>query len=326
MKGLCIMLIVTGHVDTGLFAALGDNADRMFQTFRVPMYYFVSGIFFKRYGGFFDFARKKVNNILVTFAFFYLFAYLVQMAVHFLPAGLHVYGDFHWGYIVQPLTQRYWDCNVPLWFLMSLFWVNIMYYVLQMLTDRWWMQVAVVLAMAAGGYALCASHIKPLYYLDTALVGMPFFVLGSLLRGRDVLRPLALDRWGLVAFPVALVMTYFLAGEIDIFSQVLPSGLTLYGLSSIAIVALLWFSKNIGSLPGVNYLGRYSVVVLGTHYVYIPLVRALVRYLTGCDGLALSLLTLLLVLALMFPTIALFIRVFPRFTAQKELFKPGWHL
>ena len=216
------MLIVTGHVDTGLFAALGDNADRMFQTFRVPMYYFVSGIFFKRYGGFFDFARKKVNNILVTFAFFYLFAYLVQMAVHFLPAGLHVYGDFHWGYIVQPLTQRYWDCNVPLWFLMSLFWVNIMYYVLQMLTDRWWVQVAVVLAMAAGGYALCASHIKPLYYLDTALVGMPFFVLGSLLRGRDVLRPLALDRWGLVAFPVALVMTYFLAGEIDIFSQVLP--------------------------------------------------------------------------------------------------------
>ena len=64
MKGLCIVLIVTGHVDTGLFEALGANTDRMFQTFRVPMYYFLSGIFFKRYDGFFDFTRKKVNNIL----------------------------------------------------------------------------------------------------------------------------------------------------------------------------------------------------------------------------------------------------------------------
>lgn len=326
MKGLCIILIVIGHVDTALFTALGDNADRMFQTFRVPMYYFVSGIFFKQYGGFFDFARKKVNNILIPFAFFYLFAYLVQMAFHYMPACSHVFGEFHRGSIIQPLTQRYWDCNVPLWFLMSLFWVNILYYLLQMITRRRWVQILAVAAMAAVGYTLCAWHIRPLYYIDTALVGMPFFVLGSLLREQNVLRPSSTDKWGLVAFPLALVLTYFLAGEIDIYRQILPSGLVLYGLSSIAIVALLWCSKNIGSVPGVNYLGRYSIVVLGTHYVFIPIVRALLTSITELDGLASSLVTLLIVLALMFPTIALFIRVFPRFTAQREFFKPGWRL
>ncbi len=327
MKGLCIVLIVTGHVDTGLFEALGANTDRMFQTFRVPMYYFLSGIFFKRYDGFFDFTRKKVNNILIPFAFFYLLAYLVQMGCNFLPECWHVFGPFHWGFIIQPLTQRYWDCNVPLWFLLSLFQVNVLYYLLQMLTRNRWLQLLVVMALAAVGYCLCMSHIRPLYYVDTALVGMPFFVLGSQLRAMGALQTGPSDKWGLLVLPFVLVVTYLLAGDIDIYSQVLPHFLTLYGLSSIAIVALYWFSKNITvPVPGLNYLGRYSIVVLGTHYVYIPIVRHLLEWCTGCTGLALSAVTLIVVLALMFPTIALFIKVFPRFTAQKELIKPGWRL
>lgn len=326
MKGVCIVLIVTGHVDTGLFAALGENADRMFQTFRVPMYYFISGVFFKHYGGFFDFTRKKVNNILIPFAFFYALAYVVQMLVHFLPATWQVYGEFKRGYIVQPLLYRYWNCNVPLWFLLSLFQVNILYYLLQMVTSNRWLQVAVVMALAAGGYALCAHHIKPAYYTDTALVGMPFFVLGSLMKSISAQEPQRYDRWVGALFVPVLVAVYFLAGDIDIYSQVLPPYILLYVLSSVAIVTLFFFCKLISAVPGVNYLGRYSIVVLGTHYVYIPIVKALVSWLTGTGGLVLSLLTLVVVLALMFPTIAFFISVFPRFTAQKPFFGPGWTL
>ena len=326
MKGLCIILIVVGHVDTALFSALGGNADKMFETFRVPMYYFISGIFFKQYGGFFDFARKKINNILIPFVFFYAFAFIVQMICGFLPECCHFYGEFHWGYAIQPLVQRFWNCNVPLWFLLSLFQVNVFYYLLQLLFKRRLIQVVIVLALAGLGYALCFYHIKPIYYTETSLVGMPFFVLGSILHGVGIVKPHRYDCWGLLVFPLVLLTLYLFAEEIDIYSQILPPYLKLYALSSIAIVSLFWFCKDIGQIPGVNYLGRYSLVLLGTHYVYIPIVRATLGWLGGWHGLLLSFATLLIVLALMFPTVAVFIRIFPRFTAQSEFFKPGWHL
>lgn len=39
-------------------------------TFRMPLYYFLSGLFFKTYRGFFDFVLKKINKLLIPFAFF----------------------------------------------------------------------------------------------------------------------------------------------------------------------------------------------------------------------------------------------------------------
>ena len=77
MKGLCILLIVGRHVLPELY---GDF-DSMLTSFRVPMYYFLSGLFFKTYSGFPDFARRKVNNILVPFVFFYLLACGLHMLI-----------------------------------------------------------------------------------------------------------------------------------------------------------------------------------------------------------------------------------------------------
>lgn len=326
MKGICIILIVAGHVDLKLFAALGDHADRMFQTFRVPMYYFISGIFFKRYNGFGDFTRKKVNNILVPFVFFYTLDYVLRLLLSFLPDAFHVCGPFRWGYIIQPLTQRYWSCNVPLWFLLSLFQVNIIYYALQQWCRSAWVRAALVLLLAVLGYWLCWRHIKPVGYTETALIGLPFFMLGSLLKSLDAQHAKPYDKWGLLAFPLSLVPIYLMAGEIDIYSQIVPPLWWFYPLSALAIVALFWFCKNIGRVPGVNYLGRYSLIVLGTHYICIPVVRLALESLTGLQGIGLSAATLAVVLLLMFPVIALLTRSVPRLTAQQDFFKPGWRL
>jgi len=69
MKCLCIMLIVMYHIDHDFFDCLAPNLNNALQAFRLPMYYFISGLFFKRYAGFADFTRRKVNNILVPFVF-----------------------------------------------------------------------------------------------------------------------------------------------------------------------------------------------------------------------------------------------------------------
>ena len=49
MKGFCILLVVAFHIDYTIFET---PYNFMLQQFRVPMYFFLSGLFFKEYNGF----------------------------------------------------------------------------------------------------------------------------------------------------------------------------------------------------------------------------------------------------------------------------------
>ena len=128
MKGLCIILIVGYHITP---ENIYGNANHMLMSFRVPMYYFLSGFFFKPYNGFLDFTRRKVNNIIVPLAFFYLTACALAIisceVFHLDRMGL--IGDkWQWEYLLDPILLNDFHYSNALWFLISLFEVNIIYH------------------------------------------------------------------------------------------------------------------------------------------------------------------------------------------------------
>ena len=65
MKGLCILLIVMGHVEGFSYDSIMPGLNYALKSFRIPMYFFLSGLFFKTYGEFSEFLRKKVNNLYI---------------------------------------------------------------------------------------------------------------------------------------------------------------------------------------------------------------------------------------------------------------------
>jgi fucose 4-O-acetylase-like acetyltransferase len=69
-KGICIILVVMAHID-GAFAKFDESS--MISCFRMPLYFFISGIFFKSYEGFAGFLIRKINKLLIPFTFFYRF-------------------------------------------------------------------------------------------------------------------------------------------------------------------------------------------------------------------------------------------------------------
>ena len=70
-KGFCIILVVLFHCDI-YFYHIGYEFNTMVgNTFRMPLYYFLSGLFFKPYNGFFNFAIRKANKLLIPFLFLY---------------------------------------------------------------------------------------------------------------------------------------------------------------------------------------------------------------------------------------------------------------
>ena len=83
-KGLCIMLVVMMHVG-GAFDGLADGP--VLSSFTMPLYFFVSGLFFKSYEGFAGFLLRKVDKLLVPFLVFYLGSFLLMYGISKLLPG-----------------------------------------------------------------------------------------------------------------------------------------------------------------------------------------------------------------------------------------------
>ena len=89
-------------------------------TFRMPLYYFLSGLFFKPYNGFFNFAIRKANKLLIPFFFFYFCTGVIQI---FIDTSMTVLPFFAIGYIFRKYTHilepNKWDKYWILFVLMS---------------------------------------------------------------------------------------------------------------------------------------------------------------------------------------------------------------
>ncbi len=319
MKGVCIILIVAIHICEDIFP---QQVNAMLQAFRVPLYYFLSGLFFKDYGGFGEFTRKKTNNILVPFVFFYLMAcglaIVCSELLHLDEKGL-INDSWQWGYLLDPIFERDYHYSVALWFLLSLFEVNIIYYFLQ----RYLSPVAVAtasIAISLSGWFLGLYDVILPLMLDTALLGLPYFVLGVAIRRQGALQPAGYDKYGLLAFPLILVLLYFVAENLNIFDQILPGYIEMYLTSFAAIIGFLWFSKNLPYIPVISYFGRYSLIVLGTHSMILSPVKAIGYKMLGGDYWV-HWAILVAVFAIELAIIPIVVRLFPRFTAQKDLIK-----
>lgn len=319
MKGLCIILIVGYHVTPD---NIYGDANHMLMSFRVPMYYFLSGLFFKTYNGFCDFTRRKFNNIIVPLMFFYLMACCLAIIccelLHLDRLGL--IGDkWQWEYLFDPILLNDFHYSNALWFLISLFEVNIFYYIINKHLNNLFKYIAVVLISLSGWYIGRCGIMLPLQ-LDTAMVSLPYFILGNSIYKLGALKQSKNDRWGLLVLPLVLLILFFVAPEISIHDRILPNYFMLYLVPFIAIISLFWFCKNLPKIPVVNYIGRYSLIVLGTHSIILGPIRSIVFKLIG-ETYASYWVVLAVLIAAELIIIPIMIKFFPKFTAQEELIK-----
>lgn len=119
-KGIGIVLVVMGHND---FALISPFAHKLIYSFHMPMFFFMSGMFFKPDLPFLMYARHRFNRVLKPFLFMILFIYFASIS--FSNVGIPqasrrlikaLYGNGH-----------YLDW-VQLWFLPHLFVVSLFAY------------------------------------------------------------------------------------------------------------------------------------------------------------------------------------------------------
>lgn len=298
-KGICILLVVLSHVLDDCYS-IEYPFQRLLEPIRMPFYFILSGLFFKTYDGWFSFFKKKINKILIPYWAFYLIYLIIDMVVapH---AGEWAHG---WG--------------APLWFLMCLFMMNIGFCTMKTLIKNDWVLYFCVLLVGVVG-----SHTQWLpLRISPATTCLPFFAFGYWLRNNTNFLQQSYSILTLLSIWVIIgISTYLWGARCGYCSNEYGMHISaLYFCGTIGTVGMLLIAKKIKKLPFVSYVGRYSLIVLVTHYMFLKTFRPLVDLLIDniyCRAFVLYIIVVLFSALMIYPLK----KLVPFLVAQTDLLK-----
>lgn len=279
-KVLCIYLVTLVHTPMWHPLNVAINA------FIIPAFFFFSGYFFSydRHPSWLPFVKRRARQLLVPYFSLAMISYVFWLLV-----GRH-YGDdaragVEW---YSPLVAtvlgygKQMVQSVPLWFVMTLFVLECLFWPVGRLFRRNQVVMLAVLALAGWGSALVADVRVP-FYLCHAVAGLVFFAAGMVFRDVKLTpgRSLVLFAAGCAAYALSLVYNTSVVYIILQFGNwwlFLLGGL---GATLALVVACRWLASVAGSRAWVQYVGRNTIVVCGLHIVMFTLVKGVMVYVLG---------------------------------------------
>ncbi len=274
-KGIGIILVVMGHND---FSLISPFAHKLIYSFHMPMFFFMSGMFFKPDVPFWTFIRNRYHRVLKPFVAILLLIYFASLS--FSKVGLvmatrrllkAMYANGH-----------YLDW-VQLWFLPHLFIVSVLAYFYfravrqpRIFQLRWVLLLTIYIMGVLNIGAFwpfnfdLANRAFTLYglpfSLDIAVVSGFFFILGSELNRRRN-ESLFGSRWTLWISGVLLtLLVWYSPARIDFNTRQFDSLLVNTLESMIGILFILALSKQLERVTWLStlfsYVGQASLIIL----------------------------------------------------------------
>lgn len=289
--------------------------------YHVPFFFFVSGIFFKSQP-FVLFVKKKISKLLVPFIFFYLISYPYRIIVYLWDH--RTLEGFPWNTIFDVFrcmpNGDYLFVNVPLWFLLCLFNINILYYYLEK-TPQWFKWTFIVLSLFLSDFF---QSISTPFFINEAFRWTVYFALGALV-GPQLLKTLENKKNAFITF--AILLTLFILLHIFL-NKPLAVSLAISSLTSniltlsfiFMFVAFFSFFDGTNRMKLLKHFGQNSIIVLGIHVpILIIFQRIVTKYWGGVNqwgGFAVFLAT---TTAIHF-IIPIFNKAFPKFIGKQDIF------
>lgn len=274
----------------------------------------MSGLFFRNSGDFLTLLRKKFNQLFVPLVFFYFLAVALSYGSVRLLSHNFLWAPLTFdGFLAKDTFP-----NVPMWFLQALLVDFILAYFITKASSRVIWQGSIVLIFAGIGNLLARIELVLPFHISTAFTCLPYFWIDYVCRNSSVLRPHKYDKF---AFPVGLLMViagivlYELSGNPRLTfwrNYIEGRWYVCYVVASLMVPGILFMCKSIKSLPLINYMGRHSIIVYGTHYV-------LIHILKGWFSMVHVFIIVTIICICLIPIIK---TLFPYFCAQKELIPP----
>jgi fucose 4-O-acetylase-like acetyltransferase len=323
-KGFCISFVVLFHV----FGNLSGDFIKIMNLFRMPLYFILSGLFFKTYDGFGGFMKKKTNKLVVPF----LFCYFVTI----IPSTILLSSISSAKMSINEIIyNNYGRINLGIngasWFLLCLFFINFFFYIVFLISNhniKWITFFSCLCGFA--GYFLNSCDLYLPMWMDTALTAMPFFLFGYYLRKYTNILQSHFNYKDIVSGILSLLLLVciycinsFRGHETICYGDNLYDIgiLSLYTGGFVGTYFILIFAKYFGRIPMISYIGRYSIVVLLTHLLYIFIIRNILFQMEiSQDSILVNTSVFIITILISIPTIWFCKKYLPFFFAQKDLF------
>lgn len=313
-KGLCILLVVLLH--TGLPSAIIDFLGLLL----MPLFFTLSGLFYRDYDNIGFFLVKKCNKILVPLIFFYIIGYVQYVAIQTLA---HNEIDKPFTYII------YAKKNIPngaLWFLLALFWANILFMLFRRISKNNIFLGCSAFTAAVISLLLFSGETKLPLFLDSAMIALPFFFMGHYIAHTGILKSTGLDKYALPYAIILLVIAaicYILGNKpfIAMYSVEITGNPVMFGLGAVALVlSTILLCKKAGAIPFVTYIGRFSLIVLGIHLLVQQIIRTGLQFAgMDCSNNLHNIIFYIIIVCACALLIRPLAKWFPKFTGQADL-------
>jgi fucose 4-O-acetylase-like acetyltransferase len=311
-KGICMIFLVFGH--SGFIIDIPGLTSGV-----IPLFFVLSGFFFKTYGGWLNCLIKKTNTIFIPFLFFYLVGCLAYYGIKYLAPNLLITAA---GGIMDIFNNRQFF-NGPIWYILCIFWCSMYFCTINLyLKSKVKQSIIVVLLGFIGWWMGNQGYFLPLF-LDVAMTALPFFAIGYYLKQTDLFYPNKWDKynwlWALIAWAISYALLRTTHTRLSLHYNIVE-GFSTYLLSISSVIAILYLCKMVKNIPLISYMGRYSLVLMCTHHlIYRPLMVAFTAM--GIQDPYFHPIVAIVTLALSTLCIPLCIRYIPWFVAQKDLIK-----
>ena len=317
LKGFSIILVVWFHT---AHPAVIDYS------FRMPLFFLASSIFFKTEIPFGIFIEKKISQLVIPFFFFYTLYYLFLILQwrfaneSWDSINFSVYNQFlslHKGN--EPLLV-----NPPLWFIMALLNLQILQYVGKKVVKS--SLILFLLSILISLFGIFYAWDKDTYFmLGRSLQYYVFYCFGNLY-GKNILE--IIEKGGkksillfvsvTLSFILCIIFKFVCVYNKDIFVLV-----DYFEIFSLILLLIYLFKSLVGIrlLTPLYFFGKNSYIVLGTHDMLLTvLLVAFTHFIGGDLNLWQGVLHLIVTLTIIYPIILLLNKYFPYLVGKKNVF------
>jgi fucose 4-O-acetylase-like acetyltransferase len=290
LKGVLIILVLLGHggLLTRIKSPVCDFLQGLIYLFHMPLFFALSGLFVKEFS--WSFFAKRFAQLMIPFYFFVIInpeAIILRLFNPPMGPPPLLFGFSLKVFIKQVFVSSGWYLQSALWFLPTLFAVNILMSVwLKYLTNKFLAAIFLLISLAVLFFARAVQlkHYTIPYGLDVAFYLLPFLMLARYLYIKREFFLRYNPAWFAAAAVVALLpIVYFvpkdppdaLTGRLDLDQFSVPD--TLWGYAMVFLFSILIFlffmhfrRKSIFSTVGLYTL---PIFLLNSSYWFYSIVN-----------------------------------------------------
>lgn len=253
----------------------------------MPLFFFLSGFFLlKKQENFTSFLIKKSKSLIIPYFVYNIILIIFYWLLWLISRSANLYQDIYNQFIAIPLAIRINDIySSRLWFLPCLFTSNLLIYAISKLSNKSTIIIFIGILLALLGIVLNVKYklILP-WSIDVSLMISIFIISAIIIRKQKFLMNIIRGKIYITSIIVFIIFTYLnykSSGNkgINIYEANYGNYLYFYLTSFTGIFIVLKIANKIQSNKLLEFLGRNSLTIYVTHYIFLTFCFQLVKFI-----------------------------------------------